>query len=304
MKAGIVGAGALGSLFAYYFSKAEIDYNVYEINEDAVNSIRNGLTIIKDGSEEKIFPSIGSSPEILSDTDINFIFVKSYSTSDAVKKITPHIKDNSLIVSLQNGIGNYETISELINPELIVYGITTHGASKDGHSILRFGGHGAIEFGGKSRESVEKLSSLLHQAHLDFTVTTTPEKAVWNKALINAGINPIASIMNITNGEIIKNSYLKSLQEKILTEGVLTAEYAGVKIDKTEIIKKTMDVCMNTSLNRCSMLQDITNKRRTEIDYINGKIIEYADNAGIKVPFNESLYYIIKAIESTFHDSL
>jgi 2-dehydropantoate 2-reductase len=304
MKTGIVGAGALGSLFSYYFSRRGIDYTVYEINKDAVNSMKKGLTIFKEGSEEKIVPIIDSTPEILKDSDIIFIFVKSYSTSDAVKTIMPHIKKNSLIVSLQNGIGNFEAISEFINPELIIYGITTHGASKENHSILHFGGRGTIEFGGRSGESVEKLQTLFNNAELDSTVTSTPEKSVWQKALINAGINPIASIMDITNGEILKNGYLKDLQKKILIEGAAAAECAGVKINNEEIIKKTIDVCRNTSSNRCSMLQDIKNKRKTEIDYINGKIIEYADKAGIKVPFNESLYYIIKAIESSFPDSL
>lgn len=202
-----------------------------------------------------------------------------------------------MLVSIQNGIGNLEAIQEFIDTDRIVYGVTTHGAAKDNPSTVRFGGNGTIEFGGTSKKSTDKLSSILNLAELEFSVTDKPEISVWQKALINAGINPIASILNITNGEIVKNKYSRKLQKNILREGVAAAKIAGITIIEDEIIKITSDVCIKTSTNRCSMLQDITAKRRTEIDFINGKIIEYAAKGGIKVPFNESIYYLIKAIE-------
>lgn len=304
MKAGIIGAGALGSLFSYYFSRAGIDYTVYEINHDLVDAISKGLYIDSGEGKEKIFPVIDSNPQILKDSDILFIFVKSYATSDAVRQIKPHINKNSVIVSLQNGIGNFESICEHVESDRIVYGITTHGASKESPGTLRLGGYGTIEFGGSSEDSVKKICYLLEKAALDFEITGTPEKSVWQKALINAGINPIAAIMNITNGEIIKSSYLKKLQENIIIEGTAAAEYAGIHIDAKEIISRTIDVCIKTSMNRCSMLQDITSRRKTEIDHINGKIIEYAAKGSITVPFNESLYYMIKAAEECCCKSL
>lgn len=298
MKVGIIGAGAMGSLFSSFFSKAGISYSIYEIDKNIVETIKKGLTLIRGRGIEKFYPVIDSNPSILSDADIIFVFVKSYSTKDAVKAIEPFIKKDSVLVSIQNGIGNFETIKEIIDLDRIIYGVTTFGAAKENPSIVRFGGKGIIEFGGKSKESTDKLSSIFNLTRLEFTVTETPEKSVWVKALINAGINPVASLLNITNGEILSNDYSKKLQENILREGVAAAKIAGITIMEDEIIKTTADVCINTSANRCSMLQDITAKRRTEIDFINGKIIEYASKGGIKVPFNESVYSLIKAIES------
>ena len=297
MKVGIIGAGAMGSLFSTFFSKAEISHSIFEIDKNIVKTIKKGLTLIQGKEIEKFYPVIDSNPSILSDADIIFVFVKSYSTEDAIKSVEPHIKKDSIIVSIQNGIGNFEAIKKFIKLKQIVYGVTTYGAAKENPSTVRFGGAGTIEFGGKSKEAINRLSSILTLAGLNFSVTETPEKSVWQKALINAGINPIASILNITNGEIVNNEFSKKLQENILREGVAAAKIARIKIIEDEIITTTADVCINTSANRCSMLQDIKAQRRTEIDFINGKIIEHAAKEKTKVPFNESVYYLIKAIE-------
>lgn len=298
MKAGIIGAGALGLLFAGFFSKSGIDYSIYEIDRDTTDAVKNGFTLISGDTAEIFIPEIDTSPEVLSESDIIFLFVKSYSTGDAAESVRDYLKSDAIIVSLQNGIGNFEAAAQFINKERILYGITTLGASKDNPSTVRFGGPGIIEFGGMSNEAIVRLSSMLQPAGLDFSVTDTPDKSVWQKALINAGINPIAAILSITNGEILNSQYSMKLQEMIIREGTAAAEAAGININAEDMIKRTIDVCRKTSSNRCSMLQDITNKRKTEIDYINGKIIEILNNSGIAAPYNESVYSLIKALEA------
>jgi 2-dehydropantoate 2-reductase len=304
MKAGIIGAGALGSLFAAFFSKSGIDYSIFEIDKDTAHAVKNGLTLISGDSCETFFPEIDTSPEILCGCDIIFLFVKSYSTGEAAASVRDYLKKDAIIVSLQNGIGNFETIAQYINEERILYGITTIGASKDNASAVRFGGTGIIEFGGSSKEALVRLSSMLHHAGLDIRVTETPAKSVWQKAIINAGVNPIAAILSITNGEILNNEFSMKLQEMIIREGTAAAQAAGIILDAEDMIERTIEVCRKTSSNRCSMLQDIANKRRTEIDYINGKIIDILRNSGIAAPYNESVYSLVKALELKIPASL
>ncbi len=304
MKAGIIGAGALGSLFAAFFAKSGIDYSIFEIDKDTADAVKNGLTLISGDSAETFFPEIDTSPAILCDCRIIFLFVKSYSTGDAAAAVRDYLKGDAIIVSLQNGIGNFETAAQYFNEEQILYGITTIGASKDNASTVRFGGAGTIEFGGRSKEALVRLSSMLHLAGLDFTVTGTPAKSVWQKAIINAGVNPIAAILGITNGEIINNPHTLELQRNIILEGAAAAEAAGINLIAEDLIETTINVCKKTALNRCSMLQDITNRRKTEIDYINGRIVEILKNSGIAAPYNESVYSLIKALEAKTTSSL
>ncbi len=299
MKAGIVGAGALGSLFAHIFQRAGIPFSIYEKDNAVVEAINsNGLALTENGVSDTIHPIINSKPGILSDADIILLFVKSYSTGDAVESIKHAIKNDSVIVSLQNGLGNYEAIARHIDENRIVLGTTTIGATKTGLSSVVMGGKGGITIGSVSADSVEAADLLFSKTGFPLHRIFNPHIAVWKKAIINAGINPIASILDIRNGEILESEYAMRLQEKAVEEAVESAKAAGINIDYTAMLDEVRDVCAKTSANVCSMLQDIRNKRRTEIDSINGVIMESAAKSGILTPVTETLYLLVKGLEA------
>jgi 2-dehydropantoate 2-reductase len=299
MKAGIIGAGALGSLFAHHFHEQLIDFVIYEKNEEAVKKISSdGLTLINGESSRNFKVSISPSPEILADSDIIFLFVKSYSTAEALQNVADYLSSNSIIVSLQNGLGNIEEIMRLIPPERIVYGSTTIGAAKSSPVEVISGGTGIINIGGDESGHVQRVHHLLNSAGMNSYTVDDPDYYLWHKAVINAGINPIAAVLGITNGEILTNKYASELQEKIVMEGVNSATANSINLDYEEMLKTTRDVCEKTSSNRCSMLQDLQNGRQTEIESINGKIIEYAEKNSLDLPYNRSLYLLIKSMET------
>lgn len=299
MKAAIIGAGALGSLFAHHFHEHLIDFVIYEKNHEAVDEIlRKGLTIVKGESSKTIEPSISSLPDILKDSDIIFLFVKSYSTAGALADISAYLKNDSLIVSLQNGLGNVEEIKKTFDAERIVFGATTVGASKSSHSTVISGGAGVINIGCSEQGHLQKVQHLLNSAGFSSYTSDDPDYILWHKAVINAGINPIAAILNIPNGRILSDKYTSELQEKIIREAVDAACASGIKLDYAEILNTTRDVCMKTYANICSMLQDLRNGRKTEIESINGKLIEYGESKGLSLPYNRSLYLLIKSMES------
>ncbi|HOP61928.1 MAG TPA: 2-dehydropantoate 2-reductase [Spirochaetota bacterium] len=298
MKAGIIGAGALGSLFAHKFQRAGISYSILEKDSAVVDEINNnGLTLIDSDTSDIIHPLISTNPAIISDADIILFFVKSYSTSDAVESIRSYIRDDSIIVSLQNGLGNFESIAEYFDKDRIVLGTTTTGATKTGPASVRAGGEGVITIGSSSADSLETADILFSKACQKFNRIFNPHIAVWKKAVLNSGINPIASIMNISNGEILENPYCMKLQEQVVMEAVNTANSAGISLSYNSMLSEVRDVCIKTSTNICSMLQDIKSKRKTEIDSINGAIIKTASDHNLNVPVTETLYNIVKGIE-------
>ncbi len=298
MKAGIVGAGALGSLFSHIFQKSGIAFSVYENNISVVNEINSlGLTLTEGEVKETINPAISSSPGILGDVDIIFLFVKSYSTEDAIKSIKSSIKPDSIIVSLQNGIGNFESISKHIDKNRIVLGTTTIGATKTEASAVTLGGKGIVTIGSSSSDSVDSVDMLFRSTEISVNKIFNPQIAVWKKAVVNAGINPIATILDIKNGEILENKFAIKLQESAVREAIDSAIAAGIQIDFNSMIHEVRDICKKTSINTCSMLQDIKNKRRTEIDSINGAIINTAARYGILTPVTETLYQLVKCLE-------
>ena len=299
MKAGIIGAGALGSLFAHYFHENLIDFVIYEKNHKIAEEILDkGLILTKGETTRIIKPSISSSPEVLADADIVFLFVKSYSTAEALENVSVHLKSNSIVVSLQNGLGNIEEIKKIIPADRIVYGSTTIGAAKSSPVEVISGGTGVINIGGANSGNVQKVHHLLNSAGMNSYTVEDPDYYLWHKAVINAGINPIAAILGIKNGEILTNSYASKLQESIVMEVVKSAAAENINMNYEEMLKTTRDVCEKTSLNRCSMLQDLQNRRQTEIESINGRIIEYAVKNGMELPYNRSLYLLIKSMET------
>ncbi len=296
MKIGIVGAGAMGSMFANFFQQANINTVLFEKNAYLLANLKQGLTIILDDKKLKIKLDIGDDPKLLSGCNIIFIFVKSYDTEEAIKKISSGIDQHTIIATLQNGLGNKEIIARYIPEKKIVYGSTSIGATRVDNNTVRLGGMGNIVIGGKN-EPVKIVEGVLKKAGLDVAITNNADAAIWKKAIINAGINPLGALLEIPNGKIISNEFTKNIQEFIVREAVKTALPLGLSFDPDEMVRQTRSVCEKTAKNLCSMLQDVIAKRRTEIDSINGIIIEYSKKNSIATPYNDMIYNLIKAKE-------
>ncbi len=297
MKTGIVGAGAMGSLFAYFFKRAGISAVIYERNAVAVNRIKSGLYVILGGQRLGIDIEISEKPDVLNACGSVFLFVKSYSTDEAVRNIAPYLSSDCILVTLQNGIGNKDIIAGFIPEERIVYGSTIIGATKVDENTVSHGGSDEVIIGGKNSDSVDKIKALLDLAGLAVTISYSPEEAVWKKAIINAGINPIGALLGIPNGKIIDNEYTRSIQEAVIREAVAVSAAHGLSLDPASLAKAAEDVCAKTAVNLCSMLQDVNARRKTEIDSINGSIVRYGEKYAIDVPVNRTLYGLIKARE-------
>ncbi|MBN2042092.1 MAG: 2-dehydropantoate 2-reductase [Spirochaetes bacterium] len=301
MKIGIIGPGAMGYLFAYYFKKADINTVLLgRKNESSADTMQKSFKVVSENNTEKIGMEISNSPDIISGCSILFIFVKTYDTKQALANVKDFINKDSIIVTLQNGIGNKDKIAEFVSEDRIVYGSTSFGATRLSSDTIRLGGMGTNVIGGKNAVAVKAVEELLKKAHLEVTIAGNPDFAVWKKAIINAGINPLGALLEIPNGEIVKNDYAARLQEHIVREAVEVASSTGINFDLNEMTETTRSVCEKTSGNLCSMLQDRQAKRKTEIDSINGIIIEYGRKASIKTPYSDAVYCLIKALESVY----
>jgi len=289
---GIVGSGAMGSLFAFFLHN-NYQLLLYDSNPDTVLAIKHGLTVEINSTQQTFYPTISNNPTILAEADIIFLFIKSFATRDAVTNIQPYIKPDAIIVTLQNGIGNVEQICSIIqNP--LVYGTTTIGATKLSPAHVRFGGTGSIIIGGDSLRHCSTVHSLLKQAGLSVTIAPNPKKALWEKAIINAAINPLGALLEVPNGKLIENNDTLYIMTRIIQEACLVAQADCIGIDSDQMIETTVTVCKNTKNNFCSMLQDILAKRKTEIDSINGAVMDIAKQHNIDTPYNSTIYRLVK----------
>lgn len=238
----------------------------------------------------------------IEDAQCIILCTKSYDTRSAVKQIGAHISKDAYVVSLQNGLKNEAVISEYVDTDKVVGGVTSHGFTfKEKGRVLHTGMGDTIigKYPSGEDKRVDDIADIFTEAGIPTGVTNNVYGHIWKKVIINAGINPITALTGIKNGDILENTDLKWLMQKVCSEAAHVAS-TQVELPVADPVKAAEEVAKNTSENLSSMLQDIMNERQTEIDCINGAIIDIGKNAGIDTPFNRILWSLVKARSTKF----
>ncbi|KOR25485.1 ketopantoate reductase family protein [Clostridium sp. FAM 1755] len=302
MKIAIIGAGAMGSLYGAYLHKSGEE--VYLINkwEEHINAINKDGLVIEDGNNRsKFHPMAVLDSNEIGIVDLAIVFVKSTKTEEAILENKNMIGKNTYVLTLQNGYGNGEKIEKYINKDRIVVGTTGEGCTtlKAGH--IKHAGSGDTYIGmysGKEDIILKKLENILKYSGFNVHICKDPIELIWNKLIINVGINAITSILKMRNGEILKQNAAKSIMKNAVTEAVMVANAKGFNFDEEEMIKIVEKVALKTAENKSSMLQDVLNNKKTEIEVINGAIVREGIRFNIKTPVNETLTNLIIALEN------
>ncbi len=293
MKIVVMGAGALGSLFGglLALSGEEVVLVGREKHVDAINESGlkiSGLTDATVDLKASIHPE---------EADLIFFTVKSYDTLETASKLI--LNDDTIILSLQNGLGNEEIIKKVVGNHHVIGGITSYGALfiEPGH--IRHTGIGDTVIGeldGSVTERVSHIAKILSEAGIKTEVTDAIKQKIWEKLVVNAGINALTAITDVNNGKLLEISELNNLMYDASLEAVEVGLAFGIKLDH-DLIEQVEDVARKTAENRSSMLQDVSRGKRTEIDAINGMIVNIGAESGIKTPVNRILTSLVKGIE-------
>ncbi|MEJ2250404.1 MAG: 2-dehydropantoate 2-reductase [Candidatus Lokiarchaeota archaeon] len=332
IKIGFIGAGSIGSLFGGYL--ASLKSQEYEIEvilfsrEPHVRAIREkGLTLEKPNSNIVLqnIKAYSSLEEFQKDYtksyrfDFLFITTKVYDSEKALKEYSDLVSKCRSIVILQNGIGNEEIVEKHSEREKIVRVITTLGALLKVPGYVVHTGVGFIKIGcpfpvnsiqkDKEKEwrekSLQLLSKFFNSVGLECHIVNDILKECWEKVFVNVGINPFAGITRLRNGQLLEDGSLKALMKDAVEEAIKVAKAKRIMLNRpnSDYIELMYDVARKTYRNQNSMLQDILREKKTEIDFINGKIVDYARDLGIAVPINQTLTSLIKGIEQSYSDS-
>ncbi len=303
MKIAVIGAGAMGSLYGGYLSKAGQDVCLIDVWQEHVDRInREGLAIEEASGDIKVYPKAVCHAREVGTADLAIVFVKSIMTQKAMEANLDLIGPETAVLSLQNGYGNVEEIARFVERERIIAGTTAHGATMLQPGRIRHAGIGATHIGAVSGEGgtdVAAVAQVLRHAGFETEVSGNVMKLVWDKLMINVGINALTAILKVPNGRLLEHEEARMLMEAAVEEAVRVANAAGMDLDREETIRRVMSVAGRTGENRSSMLQDITNGRRTEIDTINGAIIREGKKHGIHTPVNMVLTNLIRIMEKS-----
>jgi 2-dehydropantoate 2-reductase len=289
-KVFILGAGAVGSSFGAALSRNhDVTLIGGKAHVEAVNS--KGLSVSGD---------IDGTFHLKADTEIRSIpektlvilTTKVQDSARAIDGIKNLLRKDTVILILQNGIGNEEIVEHTAGKEVkILRGVLKVAVEFLEPGVVKFWSGRTIIGQG---ETAEEIVEMLNKCGLDAKLSENIDRDVWNKLVVNCVVNPLTAILRVTDGAIIVDS-LKKTRIEVVRECIAVAEAEGVVLaaDLAERIDRTVAGYKNFS----SMYQDITKRKKTEIDYLNGKIATLGKKHGILTPVNETLAGLIKFLE-------
>lgn len=306
MNIAVIGAGAMGCLYAGYLSRGDNKVYILCHSKEEKDKINNCGILIKKNNEEIItYPEAISNSSNINKLDLIIVFVKSKDTEKAVLENLHIISKETFVLTLQNGYGNLDILKKYINSNNIIVGTTSEGSTKLDLGYVVHAGRGNTYIGleEKRKEQNDKINNILkvfNQAGFNTYISQDVLKLVWSKLIINVGINALTSILNLKNGELLDSENTIKLMEEAIKEAVEVGRAKGFSFEYKEAINKVKEVAIKTSKNKSSMLQDILNKKKTEIDVINGAVVKEGKRFSINTKVNDILTNLVKAMELNY----
>ncbi|MFC4714390.1 ketopantoate reductase family protein [Planococcus dechangensis] len=303
----IVGAGAMACLVGGKLKANGEQVRLYNRLNGHVEAIdRQGLRIIgKDNSVMHINLEVIQEIPTQTDADVLLVLLKAQANESVLGKLRGKLSDKTVIVTMQNGIGNAEAIKQLFPDNTVVSGTMGHGASVEEPGTILHRGWGKNYLGkvsdGNASDVLENFSRKLSDAGLETELSLDVQAVIWNKLFVNAGYNSITALTRLRNGDIINTPDGERLLRSVIEEAVLVARAESVDVDVEVVVEECLRMGhQDIGANKSSMLMDILNKRQTEIDVINGGIVKLGKKHGIKTPINSALTDMIRVVEQNY----
>jgi 2-dehydropantoate 2-reductase len=297
----VFGAGAIGSLFGGLLSKHNPVILIGRTSH--VQAIQqNGLQITGKTQLKRSIRARDSIDDLSFSPDLILLTVKSYDTEAACDQIRQLVQDQTIVLSLQNGLDNLEKIERTIDKKHILAGVTTQGAFYIQPGSIMHTGSGMTYLGeidGRESKRLPLLLQMFNKSGIKTQESRNIKEEIWKKAIINSSINPLTGVLGCKNGYLLKNPVLEKIVESVCMESSSIASSKGILVSARDMLRMTKEVINETAENFSSMLQSIQQGKKTEIDSINGVLIRVGTEQKIKTSLNQILYELIVSLSNS-----
>ncbi len=296
----IMGTGALAGLFAAHLAGAGRDVTILGSWPAGLQALReNGIRLLEADGRECSYPVMATGcPAQVGSVRHVLVLVKSWQTARAAAQLTDCLAPDGLALTLQNGAGNREILVQALGASRVAVGVTTTGANLLAPGLVQAAGSGVISLGTHPRLS--PLWRALRQAGFVLESSSDVEALLWGKIVINAAINPITALLDISNGQLLEIQPARDLVSDIAREAAAVAVALGIHLPYPDPQVAMEAVARRTAANRSSMLKDIQRGAPTEIDAICGAIVRAGEQAGVSTPLSRTLWQLVRArVEAT-----
>ncbi|MBO4336978.1 MAG: 2-dehydropantoate 2-reductase [Lachnospiraceae bacterium] len=307
MRIAIIGSGAIGCLYGAYLSRDNEVYMLCRRQKVADSINRDGLTIFEPDGTEGRYPNVRAclSGECSADVDLIIVIVKGADTKSAMEANLNIIRDDTWVMTLQNGGGNDMRLAEFVPMERIIIGTTRHNSVNLDNGNVRHSGSGATHIGSNVKGTdLSAIANVFEKAGLETVVSDDIQRIIWSKLFVNLSINTFTAITKSPIGSMIDNEYAWNFAEKMICEAIDVAEAEGQHFSYLEILDSVHKTCEAVSTGFSSMSQDVMNCRKTEVDVINGFVVERASVHNVPAPYNTFVRNLIHSIENTYKEQI
>jgi 2-dehydropantoate 2-reductase len=299
MRIGIIGAGALGTLFGYRLAR-DHDVTLLERRLDVVAAIRDGGLRDAEGGERRNVAISASARDVFA-SQMLFIFVRATDTMRALRGFVNELDPSCVIVSLQNGIQNEDAVKAALGGNVaLVIGATTESARTPAPGIAVPVGTGTtiVGPGGASPEVCARVARILSDAGMAASVAYDIRPHLWGKLIANAAINPVAALLDRPNGIVLEDPSAGELARSLAREAAAVAGAMRIALPFNDPWSYVRSIVEQTADLHNSMLADLARGVKTETDHINGAVVAAGRRAAVPTPYNETLFRLIRAREA------
>jgi 2-dehydropantoate 2-reductase len=308
LKIAILGAGALGCAIGAALTEGGHETWLLNRSPSHVDAMRrDGLLVDDERGSRRVMVRATTQAAEAGPVDLVVVLVKSFHTEAAMRGALALLKPDTLVLSLQNGLGHEDVLADIVGRERVLAGKTYVGGVLRGAGHIQSGVSGKAtyigELDGRRTPRVLAIADAFNGAGLATTVSDNIVGTMWDKLLVNVATGALTGITRLTYGQLYDEPALKAASLAAVGEAIAVARAAGVTLSMREpeqawtLASQGLPPAFKTS-----MLQSLENGSVTEIDYINGSVVRWGQRHGVPTPVNATLVACIKGIERAMKD--
>ncbi len=299
----VVGCGAIGGIFAAHLSRLEgVEVYAYDVWKEHMQAISERGLIISGAANFTARIHATTNARNIPPCEFGIVATKSTHTRRAITECAHIFSDQSPVCSVQNGVGNEEIIAEQVR--FVIRGTTFPAGHviEPGHVGFDINGDtwiGPFEPTKTPFAKIQELAALLNRGGLSVIPLEDARGAQWTKLIFNASTNPVGALTLLHHGAATRFAPAGDLFNALIEEGLAVAKALGITLhgDPRELVQKGARA---PGQHKASMLQDVLTKRQTEVDFMNGAIVQWGEETGVPTPLHRAMWALVKGLEHSW----
>lgn len=300
MKIAVLGAGAMGSIYGGHLSLYNDVYMIDKKLEIVEKINADGLKLFENDKDVVYRPEAMSDSKNLEEVDLVILFVKSLFSKVALEENRHIIGEHTYLMTLQNGAGHEDILSEFVPKERIIIGTTEDNGAVLDNAYVRRGGKGKTNIGmlvPDKEGMLQKVKESFDLCGFDTHIYDNIQQLIWDKLFTNVSLSALTGVLQVPIGFIASDEYAWNMTVTLIKEALQVAKALGLTFDENEVIEKVRATSINSPEGKTSIYADLKAGRRTEVNTISGAVVRAGEKTGVDVPTHRMIVNMVHAME-------